>query len=67
MIGDLPRYTERNLGPEDTACSGGSVLTFTLSLTAITAVLVRLPASYLREGYVSPMTSQHSIVQWVGA
>jgi hypothetical protein len=45
---------------------GAFALTFVVSLGAVAAVVVRLPADYFREGYVSPSAGRHSTVRWAG-
>jgi len=37
-----------------------------LSVAAVTVVLVRLPATYFRDDYVSPLADRHPFVRWSG-
>jgi hypothetical protein len=39
--------------------------TFVISLVAVIAVLVRLPATYFCDDYVSPLAEEHPIIRWV--
>lgn len=45
---------------------GFFALTFVVSLGAVAAVIVRLPADYFRDGYASPMAERHPVVRWMG-
>jgi len=67
MIADLNRYVRAlPWGLQTLLALGVFVLTFVVSLGAVAAVVVRLPANYFREDYVSPLAEQHPIVRWVG-
>jgi len=39
--------------------------TTVLSLAAVTIVLVRLPATYFQDNFVSPLVGRHLIVRWI--
>jgi hypothetical protein len=45
---------------------GAFALTFVVSLGAVAAVVLRLPADYFREGYVSPLAERRPVVRWAG-
>jgi hypothetical protein len=67
MIVDLNRYLKTL--PWDVKALlafGLFALTFVISVVAVAAVIVRLPADYFREDYVSPLAEQHPIVRWTG-
>src|SRR4030042_256684 len=67
MIADVTRYVEAlPWGLQTLRALGVFVLTFVVSLAAVTAVLVRLPATYFREDHGSRLRAQHPIVRWAG-
>lgn len=39
--------------------------TTVLSLAAVTIVLVRLPATYFQDNFVSPLVGRHLILRWI--
>jgi archaellum biogenesis protein FlaJ (TadC family) len=67
MIADVTKYVEAlPWGLKTLLALGVFVLTFVVSLGAVAAVVVRLPANYFREDYVSSLAEQHPIVRWAG-
>jgi len=67
MIADVTKYVEAlPWGLKTLLALGVFVLTFVVSLGAVAAVVVRLPANYFREDYMSPLAEQHPIVRWAG-
>jgi hypothetical protein len=67
MIADVTKYVEAlPWGLKTLLALGVFVLTFVVSLGAVAAVVVRLPANYFREDYMSPLAEQHPIVRWTG-
>lgn len=67
MIDDLGRFVKSlSLAERVWFALGGFVLTFVVSLVTVAVVIVRLPATYFREDYVSPLAAQHPIVRWAG-
>ncbi|OGB93041.1 MAG: hypothetical protein A2Z31_10630 [candidate division NC10 bacterium RBG_16_65_8] len=67
MIADVARYVKAlPWGLKTLLALGVFVLTFVVSLGAVAAVLVRLPANYFREDYVSRLAEQHPIMRWAG-
>jgi hypothetical protein len=65
MIADLNRYlTTFSWGTKALLALGLFALTFATSLGAVAAVIVRLPADYFREGFVSPLAERHPVVRW---
>ena len=67
MIADLNRYLKALPWSLKTLLAlGVFVLTFVVSLGAVAAVFVRLPADYFRDDYVSPFDGPHSVVRWTG-
>lgn len=41
-------------------------VTFVVSLAAVVAVVVRLPATYFCTDHVSPFAARHPVVRWIG-
>jgi len=67
MIAEVTRYVKAlPWGLKTLLALGLFALTFVVSLGAIAAVAVGLPANYFREDYVSPLAEQHPVVRWVG-
>lgn len=67
MIADLNRYLQTLPWSMKAVLALGLVaLTFVISLGAVAVVIVRLPADYFREGYVSPLAERHPVVRWTG-
>lgn len=67
MIADLNRYlTALPWSTKALLALGFFALTFFVSLGAVAAVIVRLPADYFRDGYASPMAERHPVVRWTG-
>ena len=67
MIADLNRYLKTLPWSLKTLLAlGVFVLTFVVSLGAVAAVIVRLPAEYFRDDYVSPLAKQHFVMRWTG-
>jgi hypothetical protein len=67
MIADLNRYLKTLPWSLKTLLAlGVFVLTFVVSLGAVAAVIVRLPAEYFRDDYVSPLAEQHFVMRWTG-
>jgi len=67
MIADLNRYVKALPWSQKTLLAlGVFILTFVVSLGAVVAVVVRLPADYFRADYASPLAERHPIVRWTG-
>lgn len=67
MIADLNRYLKTlPWSIKALLALGLFALTFVISLGAVAAVIVRLPADYFREDYRSPLAERHPIVRWTG-
>lgn len=67
MIADVARYVERfPWGLKTLLALGVFLLTFVVSLGAVAAVVVGLPANYFRDDYVSSLAERHPIVRWAG-
>jgi hypothetical protein len=67
MIADLNRYLKTlPWSAKALLALGVFALTFIISLGAVAAVIVRLPADYFREGYASPLAERHPVVRWTG-
>jgi hypothetical protein len=67
MIADLNRYLKTlPWSVKALLAFGLFALTFVISVVAVAAVIIRLPADYFREDYVSPLAEQHPIVRWTG-
>jgi hypothetical protein len=67
MIADLNRYLKTlPWSAKALLALGVFALTFIISLGAVAAVIVRLPADYFREGYASPLAERHPVVRWIG-
>jgi hypothetical protein len=67
MLADLSRYVKALPWSLKTLLAlGVFALTFVVSLGAVAAVVVRLPADYFREDYVSPLAERHPVVRWTG-
>ncbi len=67
MIAELNRYLKALPWSVKTLLALGIfALTFVVSLGAVAAVVVRLPADYFCEGHISPLAERHSIVRWAG-
>ena len=45
---------------------GVFVMTFAVSLAAVVAVVVQLPATYFCDDHVSPFAKQHPVIRWMG-
>ena len=67
MIADLNRYLKTlPWSVKALLAFGLFALTFVISVVAVAAVIIRLPADYFREDYVSPLAEQHPILRWTG-
>lgn len=67
MIADLNRFLKTlPWSVKALLAFGLFALTFVISVGAVAAVIVRLPADYFRDDYVSPLAEQHPVVRWIG-
>lgn len=67
MIADLDRYLKAAPWSQTMLLALGAFgLTFVVSLVAVAAVVVRIPADYFRDERASPVTERRSILRWAG-